>query len=95
MNELAMRQGATPSISPCPAAFGTKMDHLVTKSISNVTKLIENSPNSLLKPMVPFLAIFLAGNQLYDLSCHMHGWGGRGGGKNRARAKLMVPCSPK
>ena len=35
-----------------------KIDRLVTKSISNVTKLIENSPNTLAKLLVPFLAIF-------------------------------------
>ena len=33
---------------------------LVTKSISNVTKLIENSPNTLPKLLVPFLAIFFS-----------------------------------
>ena len=35
-----------------------KIDRLVTKSISNVMKLIENSSNTLPKLLVPFLAIF-------------------------------------
>ena len=35
-----------------------KIYRLVTKSISNVMKLIENSSNTLPKLLVPFLAIF-------------------------------------
>ena len=58
-----------------------KIDRLVTKSISNVMKLIENSSNTLPKLLVPFLAIFFGSG-----AC----WGGAAGQKGPRYGNLPI-----